>query len=220
MRADGTFRHYRVDRAAMEAVLPLLGELRRQVARSGRHPRTRPGHRLARALGHRQHRCRSRPGDGVRLVRGRRALLGLARRTGDHRGRPVQHQLEWGTRVRGRYEVLAPPDLIAMRWDFDDGVTPCPAARLVGYLPVLRAQEDGCRVEVHQARGGRRAGGVPHRRLADGARQVQGVRRSRPAYAARPAAQAPRLTRRFVACAVPRRATFSGRPTRAPTLAG
>ncbi len=59
-------------------------------------------------------------------------------------------ELEWGTRVRGRYEVLAPPDLIAMRWDFDDGVIPVPG-RSGGRLPaLLPARGDGCRVEVHQ----------------------------------------------------------------------
>ena len=58
-------------------------------------------------------------------------------------------ELEWGTRVRGRYEVLAPPDLIAMRWDFDDDQTPVPGRQLIGYLRFLPVQ-DGCRVEVHQ----------------------------------------------------------------------
>ena len=43
-------------------------------------------------------------------------------------------ELEWGTRVRGHYEVVAPPELIAMRWDFEDDDVPLPGAQLVGYL--------------------------------------------------------------------------------------
>ena len=62
-------------------------------------------------------------------------------------------ELEWGTRVRGRYEVLAPPELIALRWDFDDEVTPVPGRQLVGYLRFFPLP-DGCRVEVHQAASG------------------------------------------------------------------
>ncbi len=64
------------------------------------------------------------------------------------RGR-FRAELEWGTRVRGRYEVLAPPDLIAMRWDFDDDQVPVPGRQLVGYLRFL-ARGRGCHVEVHQ----------------------------------------------------------------------
>ena len=37
--------------------------------------------------------------------------------------------LEWGTEVRGRYEIVHPPRLIAMRWDFDDHNVPLPGAR-------------------------------------------------------------------------------------------
>ena len=35
--------------------------------------------------------------------------------------------LEWGTKVRGRYEIVLPPQLIVTSWDFDDGTTSrCP----------------------------------------------------------------------------------------------
>lgn len=57
--------------------------------------------------------------------------------------------LEWGTRVRGRYEVVHAPDLIAMRWDFEDDNVPVPGGELVGYLR-LHELPNGCRVEVHQ----------------------------------------------------------------------
>jgi DNA-binding transcriptional ArsR family regulator len=57
--------------------------------------------------------------------------------------------LEWGTEVRGRYEVVAPPSLIAMRWAFSAGGVPVPGQDLVGYLRVEEAGH-GSRVEVHQ----------------------------------------------------------------------
>jgi DNA-binding transcriptional ArsR family regulator len=61
-----------------------------------------------------------------------------------------QATLEWGTEVRGAYEVVSAPDLIAMRWDFDDDAVPLPGRPpLVAYLrvhPTVR----GSRIEVHQ----------------------------------------------------------------------
>jgi DNA-binding transcriptional ArsR family regulator len=57
--------------------------------------------------------------------------------------------LEWGTEVRGRYELVVPPDLIVMRWDFDDDNVPVPGRPLTGYLRLYDAGE-GTRVEVHQ----------------------------------------------------------------------
>jgi DNA-binding transcriptional ArsR family regulator/uncharacterized protein YndB with AHSA1/START domain len=57
--------------------------------------------------------------------------------------------LEWGTNVRGRYEAVCPPELIAMRWDFEDDNVPVPGGEMIGYL---RIQPDGggAHVEVHQ----------------------------------------------------------------------
>jgi DNA-binding transcriptional ArsR family regulator len=57
--------------------------------------------------------------------------------------------LEWGTEVRGRYEIVVPPQLIVMSWDFDDGNIPVPGQPLTGYLRVL-PHGDGSRVVVHQ----------------------------------------------------------------------
>src|ERR671912_409166 len=57
--------------------------------------------------------------------------------------------LEWGTEVRGRYEVVVPPRLIVMSWDFDDGNVPVPGHPLAGYLRVYPEGEDS-RVVVHQ----------------------------------------------------------------------
>ena len=64
-------------------------------------------------------------------------------------GRRFRATLEWGTQVRGRYEVVSPPELIAMRWDFEDDAVPVPGHELVAYLRV-HPTEGGSRVEVHQ----------------------------------------------------------------------
>jgi DNA-binding transcriptional ArsR family regulator/uncharacterized protein YndB with AHSA1/START domain len=57
--------------------------------------------------------------------------------------------MEWGTNVRGRYELVCPPELIAMCWDFDDGNVPVPGDQLTGYLRVA-PRDQGAHVEVHQ----------------------------------------------------------------------
>ena len=57
--------------------------------------------------------------------------------------------LQWGTEVRGRYEIVVPPQLIVMSWDFDDGNIPVPGQPLTGYLRV-HPHGDGSRVVVHQ----------------------------------------------------------------------
>jgi DNA-binding transcriptional ArsR family regulator len=58
--------------------------------------------------------------------------------------------MEWGTEVRGSYEVVSPPDLIAMRWDLDDNNPPVPGQELTGYLRVRTRKPRGAHVEVHQ----------------------------------------------------------------------
>jgi DNA-binding transcriptional ArsR family regulator/uncharacterized protein YndB with AHSA1/START domain len=57
--------------------------------------------------------------------------------------------LEWGTSVRGRYEVVCPPELIVMSWDFDDDNVPVPGGERTGYLRIY-PDPGGARVEVHQ----------------------------------------------------------------------
>jgi DNA-binding transcriptional ArsR family regulator len=57
--------------------------------------------------------------------------------------------MEWGTEVRGTYELTRPPELIVMRWDFADGNVPVPGAELTGYLRITPAA-GGAHVEVHQ----------------------------------------------------------------------
>jgi DNA-binding transcriptional ArsR family regulator/uncharacterized protein YndB with AHSA1/START domain len=57
--------------------------------------------------------------------------------------------MEWGTHVRGRYEVVAPPDLIALRWDLEDDIVPVPGGELTGYLR-FSSLGTGTHVAVHQ----------------------------------------------------------------------
>src|SRR3954447_13575722 len=58
--------------------------------------------------------------------------------------------MEWGTEVRGVYDVVSPPRLLAMRWDFEDDNVPVPGHEVVGYLRIEPNPDGGARVEVHQ----------------------------------------------------------------------
>jgi DNA-binding transcriptional ArsR family regulator/uncharacterized protein YndB with AHSA1/START domain len=58
--------------------------------------------------------------------------------------------MEFGTEVRGTYDVVCPPHLIAMRWDFEDDNVPVPGGEFAGYLRVHERAPTGSRVEVHQ----------------------------------------------------------------------
>ncbi len=57
--------------------------------------------------------------------------------------------LEWGTEVRGLYEIVVPPRLIALRWDFEDRTLPIPGAERSAYLR-FSATAGGAEVQVHQ----------------------------------------------------------------------
>lgn len=57
--------------------------------------------------------------------------------------------MEWGTSVRGWYELVCPPELIVMRWDFNDDNIRVPGGQMTGYLRI-KPRPDGAHVEVHQ----------------------------------------------------------------------
>ena len=57
--------------------------------------------------------------------------------------------MEWGTEVRGAYDVVCAPHLLAMRWDFEDDNVPLPGRELIGYLRIDPLPR-GAHVEVHQ----------------------------------------------------------------------
>ena len=58
-------------------------------------------------------------------------------------------QMEWGLRVRGTYEIVSTPSLIALRWDSDLDQVPVPGSGLDAYLRFAELP-GGARVEVHQ----------------------------------------------------------------------
>lgn len=150
MRVDGTFRRYRADRAAMEAVVPLLAtdDARWQAADD------LPELALAQASVE-QWVTVTVTVDGAAAQQAFDAFTD-GEQFSDWLGVPVaitdgrfSAHLEWGTRVRGHYEVVAAPALIALRWDFDDDAVPVPGRQLVGYLRFFDTPT-GCRIEVHQ----------------------------------------------------------------------
>jgi uncharacterized protein YndB with AHSA1/START domain len=57
--------------------------------------------------------------------------------------------MEWGTRVRGTYDVVVRPSLIAMRWDVEDDNVPVPGDERTVYLRIA-ASDAGAHAEVHQ----------------------------------------------------------------------
>ena len=149
MRRDGTFRRYRANRAAMAAVLPLLVVSDTKWTVADDLPErdlttVADGHWVT--VSTRVPLSQEEAFDC--FVSGKRYTewLGIPVTIEDRR---FAAELEWGTRVRGHYEVVAPPELIAMRWDFEDDDVPLPGAQLVGYLRFFPT-DPGCRVELHQ----------------------------------------------------------------------
>ena len=71
-------------------------------------------------------------------------------------GAPVRIQdgrfaatLDWGTEVRGRYELVCAPDLIVMFWDFGEQV-PVPGQEHRGYARFTDTPDGGCHIQVDQ----------------------------------------------------------------------
>ena len=151
-RVDGTFRRYRLDHASMRAVRPLLAGSDERWKKADDLPErglaaTDTGRwvTVTTTVAMDREAAFASFADEDRYS----AFLGAPVSIRDGR---FKAEMEWGTQVRGNYEVVSPPDLIAMRWDFDDDETPVPGWQLVGYLRFFDAG-DGCRVEVHQAAG-------------------------------------------------------------------
>ena len=150
MRVDGNFRRYRCNQDAVRSLVPFLAANDRRwetaddlaeralaTSSSGSVVRVEVEVGLAQADAFDAFVDESRYA----------AWLGVPVTIRDGRFRAT---LEWGTEVRGIYEVVSPPDLIAMRWDFDDDAVPLPGRTpLVGYLRV-HPTSTGSRVEVHQ----------------------------------------------------------------------
>jgi DNA-binding transcriptional ArsR family regulator/uncharacterized protein YndB with AHSA1/START domain len=149
MRVDGNFRRYRCNQDVVRALVPFLASNDERWVEAEELPegeRATAGRSLAVHVSAEvavdQATAFEAFADGERFS----AWLGTPVRI---RGRSFSATLEWGTQVRGTYEVVSPPDLIAMRWDFDDDEVPLPGQQLVAYLRV-HPQGRGSRVEVHQ----------------------------------------------------------------------
>jgi DNA-binding transcriptional ArsR family regulator/uncharacterized protein YndB with AHSA1/START domain len=152
MRVDGNFRRYRCNQDAVRALVPFLASSdSRWIAADDLPEREHASAGSALAVVVTVDVSLSRQDAFEAFVDPRRysAWLGVPVHIRDRRFRTT---LEWGTQVRGVYEVVSPPDLIAMRWDFDDDAVPVPGRELVAYLRVHPSPQ-GSRVEVHQLAG-------------------------------------------------------------------
>jgi ArsR family transcriptional regulator len=149
MRVDGNFRRYRCNRVVVDAVIPMLAvENDRWVPDEGLPERDRATSRRTQAIV-------VTVDVDVDPASAFEAFTDAAQYS-DWLGMPVRIDhgnfaatMDWGTEVRGHYDVIAKPDLIAMTWDFDDDVVPIPGRQLTAYLRITPSGR-GARVEVHQ----------------------------------------------------------------------
>jgi DNA-binding transcriptional ArsR family regulator len=147
MRADGNFRRYRARQDAFRGFEALL-------AHTGRwSPPDRPA---ADTVGATEGRVVALTVDVEVEPEGAFRALVDAEVYSRWLGVPVTiedgrfaTETERGIKVRGIYDVVAPPTLLAMRWDFDAADVPIPADLRTAYLRVL-ATATGSRVDVHQ----------------------------------------------------------------------
>lgn len=149
-RRSGTFRHYRADRDALRALQPLLDQ---------GDGRWEPADDLP------ERGATSSSGGLVVIVETTidvpaadafRALTDPALFSA-WLGVPVTLEggvfaarMEWGTQVRGRYEVLAEPHFIHFAWDLADDGAPAPGGELPAYVHIEALPRGRARVEARQ----------------------------------------------------------------------
>lgn len=150
MRIDGNFRRYRASRDAVRALLPFLSVEDSKWEDADALPET--GHASVTTMRLIEVSVELDVDQATAF-----AAFTDAESFGRWLGVPVTIRngrfattMEWGTRVRGTYEVLAPPDLVALRWDFEDEAVPVPGRQMVAYVRFMTRPGGGCRVEVHQ----------------------------------------------------------------------
>ena len=122
MRAEGSFRRYRARRDTLAALQRgLLAERRRwtPVTDPANTDLVRTGSAVVATIGTEVSCPRDRVFAGFTDGELYSRWLGAPVRIHDGR---FAATLDWGTQVRGRYELVAAPDLIIMFWDFDDHV--------------------------------------------------------------------------------------------------
>ena len=150
VRTDGTFRYYRADQDALRRVEPLLDP------GPGRwEPADELPERAGVATSRRQAVVVAVEVD-VPVADAFRAMTEPALFS-RWLGVPVtiEHgvlacEMEWGAKVRGRYELLRPPGFIHFSWDVADDVTPAPGDGLPAYLHLAELGGRRSRVEVRQ----------------------------------------------------------------------
>ncbi len=149
MRADGNFRRYRAERGALRSVQQLL---------AAEGTKWTPGPAFAEPAGV-EHTDLSAVGVAIDVAVPPAAAFADftdAARYSGWLGVPVTlvegrfaATMEWGLRVRGHYDVVVPPELIALRWDHAEGTVPLPGDELAAYLR-FAPNETGTRIELHQ----------------------------------------------------------------------
>jgi DNA-binding transcriptional ArsR family regulator len=150
MRAEGSFRRYRARRDTLAAVQHgLLAERRRwtPVADVGADSDAITTGSATVATAETVVSCpRERVFAGFTVGELYSSWLGAPVRIQDGR---FAATLDWGTQVRGRYELVCAPDLIVMFWDFGEQV-PVPGGEHRGYARFTDTPNRGCRIRIDQ----------------------------------------------------------------------
>jgi DNA-binding transcriptional ArsR family regulator len=149
-RAAGTFRYYRADHAALDAVRPLLQPAPGRWEPADSLPElaaTSSRRRLVVAV------SVALPVTAADAFRAMTDPVLFSRWLGVEV--TIEHgvlacEMEWGTRVRGTYVHLLEPHFVHFTWDAEDGDTPAPGAELPAYLHFTPAGRRASTVEVHQ----------------------------------------------------------------------
>jgi DNA-binding transcriptional ArsR family regulator len=146
MRRDGTFRRYRARRAAMDGLQGLIADDRKWL----------PG---ARPLALETHRHSAvavvevdAPVTAAEAFTAFTDATVYSRWLGGHVSIGdglFAATTDFGVEVRGTYDHLLPPRLIAMRWDFATDEVPVPGHARRAYVEIDDAP-GGCHVTVHQ----------------------------------------------------------------------
>src|SRR5437764_4922808 len=149
MRVDGNFRRYRGNHDTVNAVVPMLAvEDDRWIPEPGF-----PERELTTT--HRRQAVVVTVDFDLHPASAFEAFID-PEQYGSWLGMPVRIEnghfsatMDWGTEVRGHYDVIAKPDLIAMTWDFGGDSVPVPGRQLTAYLRITPIS-GGARVEVQQ----------------------------------------------------------------------
>jgi DNA-binding transcriptional ArsR family regulator len=126
MQVDGNFRRYRCNRVVVDAVVPMLAvEDDRWVPENSFPERELAVSRRAQAVivGVDVAVDPADVFEAFTVDAQYSKWLGMPVRIDDGY---FAATMDWGTEVRGHYDIIAKPNLIAMTWDFDDDAVPVP----------------------------------------------------------------------------------------------